>query len=111
MPWSREWSRGFNQSAILADQIHQLLGVPHLQLLQRIDATEQASKKVHHRTKVLTGRFIVNPRFFRNDIPNTILLVDDVVTSGATFNGCAIELLSMGVQRIICVALASGKLS
>ena len=110
LPWSRQWSRGFNQSAILANQIKKILSVPHLHLLKRIDHGELSSSHLNHRYQFLTGRFVIDSKKIPFEIPKTVLLVDDVVTTGTTFEGCAIELLNIGVETIFCVALASTKL-
>ena len=111
LPWTRLWSRGFNQSAVLSLEVSRVLDIPYFQLLQRMDPREQASKMLHERSKNLSGRFELHPRVDIDGIPQRVVLIDDVVTTGATFESCAMELLNIGVQRVIGVAAASSRLS
>ena len=109
LPWRRFWRRGFNQSKVLSVEVSRILNVPHFELLQRIDPKEQASRILQERSIQLTGRFGLHPRVEKHCIPESVLLVDDVLTSGATFEGCAIELLNIGVGCVIGVAVANSR--
>ena len=109
LPWRRLWTRGFNQSNVLSLEVARMLNVPHFELLQRIDPKEQASRMIQDRSIQITGRFGLHPRVDKDGIPESILLVDDVVTSGATFEGCAIELLNIGVSRVFGLAVANSR--
>mgnify|MGYP001351639543 FL=1 len=64
---------------------------------------------IQDRSIQITGRFGLHPRVDKDGIPESILLVDDVVTSGATFEGCAIELLNIGVSRVFGLAVANSR--
>ena len=90
-------------------EVSRILKVPHFQLLRRIDPKEQASRLLIERSIHLTGRFGLHPRVDAVGVPDSVLLVDDVVTSGATFEGCAIELLNIGVSRVFGVAVANSR--
>ena len=109
LPWRRLWQRGFNQSKVLSLEVSRILKVPHFQLVRRIDPKEQASRLLIERSIHLTGRFGLHPRVDAVGVPDSVLLVDDVVTSGATFEGCAIELLNIGVSRVFGVAVANSR--
>ncbi len=84
--WSREASRGFNQSLLIAN--HLGLRTVRPELLTRVKRTRpQAQLSAKQRAKNLSDAFragyVSNMR---------LLLVDDVVTSGATLEACAQEL-------------------
>ena len=109
MPMKRHWDRGFNQSRILTERVGSLLGIDQYEILYRTDGVEQASKSISERQLRLTGRFEVRPHFPKDAIPRTVLLVDDVITSGNTIESCALELLNAGVQKVYAIAVASVK--
>lgn len=104
----RQWQRGFNQSALLAREIAQARGLELLvDGLQRTRATPSlGGLGRRERAKVLTGAIIANPK--RADLLKgaNVLLVDDVMTSGATTNAClkALHKAGAGQVRIACFA-------
>ena len=109
LPEQRMRTRGFNQSALLAQHVASMLDLPHHQILFRVNGAEQAAKSLVDRGVMLTGRFEVRPHFEKGFSPPKILLVDDVFTIGATAESCALELLNLGVQEVWVLALVSGK--
>jgi ComF family protein len=94
--------RGYNQSALLA----QRLGKPvQLDNLQRIKSTPpQGHLKRNERAANVKGAFRVknHPAI----LGKTILLVDDVFTTGATLNACARALLDAGAANVDVLAIA-----
>ena len=107
VPWHRKLRRGFDQAEILAASIQRQLRVPHIKVLRRHGFQEQASKTVEERRKKILGRFSCD---CRQELPASILLVDDVVTTGNTLEGCAAELYQQGVREIIGFSLVSALL-
>ena len=101
-PW-RRWQRGFNQARDLA--VH--LGVPVAQPLARWrPRPSQASLPSHLRRRNVAGSVFVLPHH-RSALRNrTILLVDDVVTTGATLEACAVALKGAGAQEVRAVTVA-----
>jgi ComF family protein len=90
---SRERKRGFNQSTILCEGIAEVLKVPVLaKAVSRSHHTEtQTTKGRLERWQNMEGKFILNePELIRN---KHLLLVDDVITTGATIEACGAELL------------------
>jgi competence protein ComFC len=108
LPNHRRMKRGFNQSALLARSVSRLLAIPQYEILSRVDRQEQASRTQTERRRRLTGRFEVRPHFDSESIPKRIVIVDDVITTGATAESCALELLNLGVQEVYVLALVSG---
>lgn len=100
-------SRGFNQSALIARELSRLAGVPNapLHLVRTRPTPSQSEMKTRQdRLKNVAGAFAVMPRhpFSEKDL----CLVDDVVTTGATLESCAGELLRAGARSVVAVAVA-----
>lgn len=101
--------RGFNQSDILADAVAGSLGIPILNRVARRTrhTPTQTSLTRERRIENLNGAFEVH----RPDrIPQgaALLIVDDVLTTGATMNALAGALLDAGAGRVAGVSLARG---
>lgn len=105
---SRERERGFNQSEVLAKALTKELKIPVQLLLAKQKKTpSQATLKRKERLSNLTNAFsILHPD---QHIPSTILLVDDVATTGTTLNECARVLKQHGAKKVFGVVLAHGK--
>ena len=103
---SREKERGYNQSALVAHAMGARLGVRvRADLMARTRRTATQTKlNVEERAKNVAGAFEVrNPGSMRGQ---EILLVDDVLTTGATVNACTEALLNAGARRVCLAALA-----
>ncbi|MCF7830784.1 ComF family protein [Candidatus Gracilibacteria bacterium] len=105
--WSREIWRGFNQSELLAREIAQRLHLPVCLDLKRTKKTNQQAKLgKQDRQKNLSNVF----QWQGKNIPKNVILVDDVVTSGATLDSAARELKNVGVNKVLAIVFArSGK--
>lgn len=103
-PWGRTLFRGHNPAASLACGVAAGLGIHlNLGLLKRARSTpHQASLAKREREKAIQGAFKLGER----PQANTILLVDDVMTTGATLREAAKVLKAGGVGKIIPVVLA-----
>ena len=103
--WMRRWTRGFNQSELLAREIARRAGVPVRNLARRVKATTaQAGLTNAKRRANVSGAFQV-PRAERVR-GLRILLVDDVMTTGATASACARELKKAGAARVALLTVA-----
>lgn len=105
---SRKRKRGYNQSAKFAEGLSEILRVPFSdELLLRETNTETQTRKTKlSRWENIKGTFkIVKPSEIKG---RKILLVDDVITTGATLEACAEILLSSGCAElsIACIAEA-----
>ncbi len=105
---AKEKKRGYNQATVLCEGMSAALQIPVWdQVVQRPEHTETQTKKGRvERWKNMEGKFIVkDPALLQN---KRLLLVDDVVTTGATLESCGAELLKIpGVQLSIatlCIA-------
>jgi len=98
--------RGFNQSAILAHRLGRMLGWPvALRLLVRIrDTPSQTALSAAARTANVIGVFTVPlPAAVRE---RTILLIDDVWTSGATARAASLALRDAGAHAVDVLTFA-----
>jgi ComF family protein len=103
--WRRRWQRGFNQSDLLAREIARRWQAPVRRLARRKKATApQAGLTSAQRRLNVRGAFAVK-RGVRLD-GMRILLVDDVLTTGATASACARALKRAGAEQVAFLALA-----
>jgi ComF family protein len=99
----RQRLRGFNQASLLAEHVAASLGAPFTSVaLQRLERPSQRSLGVAGRLANLRGAFSCH-----GDVAGKrVLLVDDVVTTGATASACADTLADAGASRICVLAFA-----
>jgi ComF family protein len=103
--WRRRWQRGFNQSELLAREIARKWGVPVRALVRRKRATApQAGLTSAQRRKNVEGAFEVKKG--RRLKGMRLLLIDDVLTTGATASACARALKRAGAAQVTFLALA-----
>ena len=101
-------ARRFNQSALLGQDLARSAELPFEPLaLARIRRTEpQVGKTPDQRRRNVAGAFAPGPGWNKRLVGKNVLLVDDVITTGATINACAKALKRAGARRVDVVALA-----
>lgn len=106
---SRLQERGYNQAQLLAEELSTLAGIPETrQLLLRTRATEPQNKlTLPERIKNVEGAFMLKTLSFTEELPERVLLIDDVLTTGNTLNACARALQAGGVKHVIIATYAS----
>jgi ComF family protein len=106
--WRRLWARRFNQSALLAQAISRETGVAVADTaLKRIKATaQQVGLTQSERATNVQGAFRVPPDRKAVVAGRSVVLVDDVLTSGATSDACARALLRAGARNVDLVVFA-----
>ncbi|MCU1336927.1 MAG: phosphoribosyltransferase [Bryobacterales bacterium] len=103
--WFKQWQRGFNQADLLAREIGKKWHVPVRNVIRRRRATSpQAGLTNAKRRANVRGAFRVRPG--RPLQGMRVLLVDDVVTTGATASACARVLKRAGAAHVSLLALA-----
>ncbi|MCX5679646.1 MAG: ComF family protein [Candidatus Omnitrophica bacterium] len=99
--------RGFNQSKILAKHLSDSYGIPMVDCIEKTASTKNQNELSRQdRLSNLKGAF--RAKSVVNLTGLTILIVDDVMTTGATLNECAIALSRAGAARVRCLTLARG---
>jgi len=106
-PW-RLWRRGFNQSALLAREIAQARGqlVMIDALLRKKPTPTLGGLGRAARARALSGAIAVNPGRAARLKGASVVLVDDVMTSGATSDACVRALKRAGTERVIVACFA-----
>ncbi|MEE2526070.1 ComF family protein [Hyphobacterium sp. HN65] len=105
---SRLFSRRFNQSALLADSMSRQTGIPLETgwLVRSRRTPTQAGQSGRGRRRNVEGAFRVTAEGQHSLPGKTVVLIDDVMTTGATFEACAAPLLRAGASVVNAVAIA-----
>ena len=100
--------RRYNQAGLLAQALVQQSGLPLApDLLRRIRATpSQGHLNARQRHQNVRGAFAVRPRSAARLKGARVLLVDDVMTTGATLDACAAALLKAGAAAVDALVVA-----
>ena len=103
MKLRKKLKRGFNQSEVFAKRISKICGIPFYDNLLKVGNNSITQHKLseEERFKNVKGKFIANKAF--NISGKTVLLVDDIKTTGATLDECAKQLLLLGADEVYCV--------
>ena len=105
MHWRRRWDRGFNQAELLAEVLGKRIGVPVCRAARRRRATPpQAGLTGARRRENVTRAFSV--RKAEAVQGRRVLLVDDVLTTGATVSACALALKRAGAKHVAVITVA-----
>ncbi|MGH7158296.1 MAG: ComF family protein [Candidatus Saccharimonadales bacterium] len=100
---SRVRQRGYDQAALIARGISRRTGLVHASLLARLGQQRQVGKSRKERKAQMNELFFV----VGNVKNRNIILVDDVVTTGATLEACASALKIAGAKRVSAVVFAA----
>ncbi|HXH23538.1 MAG TPA: ComF family protein [Dehalococcoidia bacterium] len=103
---TRERERGYNQAALLARGVGRALGAPVVTALKRTRSgrPQARSAGADERRGNVAGAFAVRDAGSVRD--RSVLLVDDVATTGATLDACARALLDAGAREVTAVTFA-----
>jgi len=98
----RIWRRGYNQAALIAAALARRAGLEaRLDLIARVKATPVLrGLGPRERAEAVRGAFRIDKRHREGLAGRTIVLIDDVYTSGATANACARALKRAGAGRV-----------
>ena len=104
----RLFFRRFNQAAVLAHAIGKSAGIPVLAdgLMRKRATPSQAGLSRSGRFRNVRGAFALRPRHKERLRGRHVILVDDVMTTGATVESCARALLKGGAASVSVLTLA-----
>ena len=106
----KHWkNRGFDQSELLARRVGELTGLPVVPGLQKVRNTETQSllQDDAARRANVAGAYVLLPGL--DAAGKRVVLVDDIVTSGATMSECAALLRQAGAEEITALTLARAR--
>ena len=98
--------RGFNQALLLTEELSRRTGIPYLKaiLKKKKPTLPQVNLGGAEREKGLRGAFHVAKK--EELLGKSVLLVDDVYTTGATVNECSKVLVNGGAEKVNVLTLA-----
>lgn len=104
-----EKKRGFNQCKVIAKNISNATGIPVRKCIKKIRNTkEQKTLNKEERIENLSGAFKVNN--VDNIRNRNVILIDDVITTGATISECQNILKKSGAKKIIVLTIAKSNI-
>lgn len=107
----KQRERGYNQCEFLCKGIEEVSGIPlRSDLLRRAKYTHsQTQLNLSERKSNVGDAFEVNPRTLDEIRNRSVILVDDVITTGSTINACARVLVGAGADRVFAASAAVAK--
>lgn len=103
----KERMRGFNQAELIADSLSRHINVPVKKLLIKSGKTKDQKKlNRQQRAQNLSKAFTADSSV--KEIPERVLLTDDIFTTGSTVNACARALKKIGVKKVYFICIAAG---
>jgi len=108
--WTRIWARSFNQSALIGKQLAALTSIAFVPdiLVRRKRTPSMRGLNHKRRRQAVASAFAVHPKYKGTLKGRKIILTDDVLTTGATSDGCVAVLKRGGADwvQIFCWARA-----
>ena len=101
--WKSTLTRGFSPVETIAAEISRAQNVPMQHALQRKGGRRLAVSRPSNRTEIARSQFVATKKLDQH----RILLVDDIITTGATAKTCASLLKKQGASEVHFVAIAS----
>ena len=96
--------RGFDHMLLVARELSKLSGLPvNTKLLTRADNVSQHTLSAVDRRKLIKRSLVLRRKIAV--VPSTVILIDDIWTTGSTLSTAAALLRQIGVQKIIAVAI------
>jgi ComF family protein len=107
--WWRKITRGYDQVQLLAEAVGRELGIPVVPMLKKIRHNRRQSgirDEATRKANVLGAYQVMEPERVRG---RRILLLDDILTTGATASECGRMLQSAGAKEVHCAAIAAAR--
>ena len=105
--WLRRWKRGYDHAALLCEAVAKELGVDSVKTLKKVRQAKPQSRiksEAARRANVLGAYQVIDPEPVKG---KRVLLLDDIITTGATVSECAKTLLIAGAKEVYCAAVAA----
>jgi competence protein ComFC len=99
-------ARGYNQSSLIANKVAKALGIPYLSPLKSLKRERQAGKVFRERVENVKNTVIPKTGYESSVEGKTLILIDDVFTTGSTLNEVSKVLTFMGAKKIYSFTFA-----
>lgn len=107
----KEKVRGYNQSKLLAEEFSKQVKVPFYEFcVKAVDTVSQTELNTQERMKNIKDSFAFKSEYKKTIKGKTVLIIDDVVTTGATTSEIAKVLISAGAKECYVLSFAHTKL-
>lgn len=101
--------KGWDQIDELCFYLRNLYGIETLPFLRRLTRFQQKKLNRLHRLEQIKNAFVLRPQKeiqkLLKSLPETVILLDDVMTTGSTLEACAFELKKAGIKNVIALTL------
>ena len=104
----KEKNRGFNQSDIISRYLSCFFDIKIVGVVKRKKNTRPQAELSHPQERLYNIKGAFEPNLFTRSIPHSLILVDDVITTGSTIKELARVLKKKGVARVFAFSLAKG---
>lgn len=94
--------RGYDQAQLIAKALSKKTDIPYKEALYRLSGEKTALLNRKHREKTIEDRY----SFCLNVYGETVLLIDDVCTTGTTLSYCSEQLKKAGAKEVFCFTVA-----
>lgn len=102
--------RGFNQAELLAEALGEETGLPVRRLLLKKKKTkDQKILSRNQRIQNVKDAFVVDEEELEYEMPVSVLLLDDVSTTGSTLTACAFALKAHGVKKVSYISVCAAE--
>jgi predicted amidophosphoribosyltransferase len=95
---SHQHERGMDHAELIARHVGVMLALPTKRLLRRVNAVSQTG--LDRDERLISPEFVARPLGRQRNV----LIIDDVVTTGATFRAATRTLVAVGALSVVCVA-------
>ena len=102
---------GVDQSKNLSQALSQILGIPAVRMIRRRRGANRAQKRLSAEERAQNAKRSFLPVRDADCREKTVLLVDDIVTTGAGLAACTKILYSMGARRVLGVTIAMDEIN
>jgi ComF family protein len=104
-PW-RSRLRGYNQASLLAQALTSIVGLPTVEAVRREGGRTQVRLGPRERRRNVSGAFVLRERIRSRIRGRDVIVVDDVLTTGATASSVTLALGGGGVKSVHLLAFA-----
>lgn len=102
----QQWERGYNQSELLAKECAKIMDIPYIAALEKYKKNKlQHTLSGRARLANVKGVYRVAEKTKPLIAGKTVLLIDDIITTGSTLSECSKTLIKSGCKEVLCAVV------